>query len=101
MFTFELFSCPDGITPNSGLTGPNNIYIYIYIYSLSHKNCLFFVFCFIKHLILIIMELIKEIKIRIHFTFYIPLLTSICAFYFIQCSKLIVIFLHSFFFYIC
>ena len=24
--------CPDGITPNSGLTGPNNIYIYIYIY---------------------------------------------------------------------
>ena len=29
-----LFFCPDGITPNSGLTGPNNtnIYIYIYIY---------------------------------------------------------------------
>ena len=36
------FFCPDGITPNSGLTGPNNththththtyIYIYIYIY---------------------------------------------------------------------
>ena len=22
--------CPDGITPNSGLTGPNNTYIYIY-----------------------------------------------------------------------
>ena len=33
MFTFEKFSCPDGITPNSGLNGPNkNIYIYIYIY---------------------------------------------------------------------
>ena len=31
MFTFELFSCPDGITPNSGLTGPKNTYIYIYI----------------------------------------------------------------------
>ena len=29
MFTFEWFSCPDGITPNSGLTGPNNTYIYI------------------------------------------------------------------------
>ena len=27
------FFCPDGITPNSSLTGPNNtIYIYIYIY---------------------------------------------------------------------
>ena len=26
------FFCPDGITPNSGLTGPNNTYIYIYIY---------------------------------------------------------------------
>ena len=24
MFSFEWFSCPDGITPNSGLTGPNN-----------------------------------------------------------------------------
>ena len=42
MFTLEWFSCPDGIAPNSGLTGPNNnntyihtyihIYIYIYIY---------------------------------------------------------------------
>ena len=29
---FEWFSCPEGITPNSGLTGPNNTYIYIYIY---------------------------------------------------------------------
>ena len=28
MFTVEQFFCPDGITPNSGLTGPNNIYIY-------------------------------------------------------------------------
>ena len=29
----NVFFCPDGITPNSGLTGPNNtIYIYIYIY---------------------------------------------------------------------
>ena len=28
-----MFFCPDGIPPNSGLTGPNNtIYIYIYIY---------------------------------------------------------------------
>ena len=25
-------SCPDGITPNSGLTGPKILYIYIYIY---------------------------------------------------------------------
>ena len=25
IFNFEEFSCPDGITPNSGLTGPNNI----------------------------------------------------------------------------
>ena len=24
--------CPDGIIPNSGLTGLNNTYIYIYIY---------------------------------------------------------------------
>ena len=33
MFTLELFSCPDGIPPNSGLTGPNNTYIYILILS--------------------------------------------------------------------
>ena len=41
-FTLNLNFCPDGITPNSGLTGPNNththththIYIYIYIYSI-------------------------------------------------------------------
>ena len=26
------FFYPDGITPNSGLTGQNNTYIYIYIY---------------------------------------------------------------------
>ena len=33
MFTVECcFFCPDGITPNSGLTGPNNTYIYIYIH---------------------------------------------------------------------
>ena len=25
--------CADGIIPDSGLTGPNNIYIYIYIYT--------------------------------------------------------------------
>ena len=37
----EWFSCPEGITPNSGLTGPNNTYIYIYIYT----------FC--KHILLI------------------------------------------------
>ena len=28
----NVFFCPDGITPNSGLTGPNHTYIYIYIY---------------------------------------------------------------------
>ena len=32
MFTVEFFYCPDGIIPDSGLTGLNNIYIYIYIY---------------------------------------------------------------------
>ena len=33
MFSVEWFFCTDGITPNSGLTGPKNtIYIYIYIY---------------------------------------------------------------------
>ena len=33
MFIVECFFCHDGITPNSGLTGPNNtLYIYIYIY---------------------------------------------------------------------
>ena len=32
MFTVECFFSPDGITPNSSLTGPNNTYIYIYIY---------------------------------------------------------------------
>ena len=35
MFTVEFFFfffCPDGISPNSGLTGPNNTYIYINIY---------------------------------------------------------------------
>ena len=38
MFTVEcfFFFCPDGITPNSGLTGPNNT-IYIYIYMVKFK----------------------------------------------------------------
>ena len=37
----EWFSSPEGITPNSGLTGPNNsiyIYIYIYIYTYVQKG---------------------------------------------------------------
>ena len=33
----EWFSCPEGITPNSGLTGPNNT-IYIYIYHHHHHG---------------------------------------------------------------
>ena len=28
----RIISCPDGITPNSGLTGLSILYIYIYIY---------------------------------------------------------------------
>ena len=32
-----MFFCPDGFPPNSGLTGPNNIYIYIYVRGLSEK----------------------------------------------------------------
>ena len=40
---FEWFSCPEGITPNSGLTGPNTttiyIYIYIYIYIIIIMSC--------------------------------------------------------------
>ena len=32
MFTLESFTCPDGITPNSNLTGPNKIYIYIVLF---------------------------------------------------------------------
>ena len=31
----RIFSCPDGITPNSGLTGLSILYIYIYIYILA------------------------------------------------------------------
>ena len=40
MFTVELFClfCPDGITPNSGLSGPNNTYIYIYMYVLGFTD---------------------------------------------------------------
>ena len=44
MFTVEWFFCPDGITPNSGLTGLNNtiyIYIYIYIYRVWHKTYIY------------------------------------------------------------
>ena len=40
------FSCPEGITPSSGLTGPNNtIYIYISIFDQigqTHRLCQFF-----------------------------------------------------------
>ena len=36
MFTVECFFCHDGITPNSGLTRPNNT-IYIYIYARIYK----------------------------------------------------------------
>ena len=44
MFTVEcfFFFCPDGITPNSGLTGPNNTPIYIYIYIYSHEKCRYY-----------------------------------------------------------
>ena len=38
----EWFSCPEGIIPNSGLTGPKipiYIYIYIYIYIVLCYNC--------------------------------------------------------------
>ena len=32
MFTVEWFFRPDGIIPDSGLTGPNNIHIHIIIF---------------------------------------------------------------------
>ena len=38
MFIVEWFYCPDGIIPDSVLTGLNNIYIYIYIYSWGSFN---------------------------------------------------------------
>ena len=48
MFSFECFSCSDGITPNSGLTWLNNttihIYIYIYIYIYVHVGGCMIVF---------------------------------------------------------
>ena len=34
----NVFFFPDGITPNSSLTGPNNTYIYIYIYLYIFKT---------------------------------------------------------------
>ena len=39
--------CPDGITPNSGLTGPNNTYIYIYIYIYTHIYKYVFMYSYI------------------------------------------------------
>ena len=39
MFTFEWFSCPDGITPIYGLTGLNNT-IYICVLSLRDGSIL-------------------------------------------------------------
>ena len=38
MFTAEFFFffCPDGITPNSGLTGPNNTYIHNDFYTIRN-----------------------------------------------------------------
>ena len=41
MFIVEWFFCPDGIIPNSGLTGPNNTYIHIYIYIYIYIYVLF------------------------------------------------------------
>ena len=35
----RIFSCPDGITPNSGLTGLSILYIYIYIYIYIYSVC--------------------------------------------------------------
>ena len=46
MFTAECIFCPDGITPNSGLTGPNNTHrhthIYIYIMNFYTEICVFY-----------------------------------------------------------
>ena len=39
MFTVEWFFCPDGITPNSGLTGTNNTYIYIFPHTKYNFTC--------------------------------------------------------------
>ena len=46
---FFFFFCPDGITPNSDLTGPNTtIYIYIYIYIYIRWNVKLSLLCFFK-----------------------------------------------------
>ena len=33
-----MICCPEGITPNSGLTGPNNTHTYIYIYIYIYRE---------------------------------------------------------------
>ena len=37
------FFCPNGITPNSGLTGPNNTYTYIHIYRMCVIVCNYYI----------------------------------------------------------
>ena len=53
----RIFSCPGGITPNSGLTGLSILYIYIYIYLCVRKCaevCLYiyiYIYIYVVHLI--------------------------------------------------
>ena len=38
MFTVESFLCPSGITPNSGITGPNNTHTHTHTHMYIYRS---------------------------------------------------------------
>ena len=68
----EWFSCPEGITPNSGLTGPNNTPIYIYIYIYSVEELWSYILCFSTHIYSGVV-MIRNVYVHCHTSRYIYL----------------------------
>ena len=85
------FFCLGGIPPNSGLTGPNNIYIYIYIcwciyiytYIYIYTNIFVkhFFFCFLYNIVFFFVIFVCLLSIRLCLYIYIHFLSNFFSTY--------------------